>query len=73
MPTLYRETLTNRLSRSKRTVDDAIGEFAVGYADQAERDHAALKAAVRKVRSRVLEMAESYGSSRGEKVTASAK
>jgi len=28
--------------------DDAIGDFALAYADQAERDHAALKAAVRK-------------------------
>jgi hypothetical protein len=27
--------------------DEAMGEFAVAYADQAERDHAALKAAVR--------------------------
>jgi uncharacterized protein (DUF2252 family) len=30
--------------------DDAIGDFAVAYADQAERDHATLKAAVRKGR-----------------------
>ena len=28
--------------------DEAIGKFALAYADQAERDHAALKAAVRK-------------------------
>lgn len=28
--------------------DDAMGDFAIAYADQAERDHAALKAAVRK-------------------------
>ena len=28
--------------------DEAIGDFSVAYADQAERDHAALKAAVRK-------------------------
>ena len=28
--------------------DDAMGRFALAYADQAERDHAALKAAVRK-------------------------
>ena len=26
--------------------DEAMGEFAIAYADQAERDHAALKAAV---------------------------
>ena len=28
--------------------DSAIGEFALAYADQAERDHAALKAEVRR-------------------------
>jgi hypothetical protein len=28
--------------------DEAMGHFAVTYADQTERDHAALKAAVRK-------------------------
>ena len=28
--------------------DETIGDFALAYADQAERDHAALKAAVRK-------------------------
>jgi uncharacterized protein (DUF2252 family) len=28
--------------------DDAMGQFALAYADQAERDHAALKAAVRR-------------------------
>jgi uncharacterized protein (DUF2252 family) len=33
---------------SKDQFDDAMGAFAVAYADQAERDHAALKAAVRK-------------------------
>jgi hypothetical protein len=27
--------------------DDAIGKFALAYADQADRDHAALKAAMR--------------------------
>ena len=27
--------------------DEAMGKFAFAYADQAERDHAALKAAVR--------------------------
>ncbi|MBS0559987.1 MAG: DUF2252 domain-containing protein [Proteobacteria bacterium] len=30
--------------------DDAVGDFALAYADQAERDHAALKAAVREGR-----------------------
>jgi uncharacterized protein (DUF2252 family) len=28
--------------------DEAVGQFSVAYADQAERDHAALKAAVKK-------------------------
>ena len=28
--------------------DEAMGDFAIAYADQAERDHAALKAAVRR-------------------------
>jgi hypothetical protein len=28
--------------------DTAMGGFGIGYADQAERDHAALKTAVRK-------------------------
>lgn len=27
--------------------DEAVGKFALAYADQAERDHAALRAAVR--------------------------
>ena len=30
--------------------DEAIGDFSLAYADQAKRDHAALKAAVRKRR-----------------------
>jgi uncharacterized protein (DUF2252 family) len=33
---------------SSNTFDKAMGKFALAYADQAERDHAALKAAVRK-------------------------
>ena len=32
---------------SKDQLDEAMGDFSVSYADQAERDHAALKAAVR--------------------------
>ena len=37
-----------RLSRhAARQFDEAMGDFALAYADQAERDHAALKAAVR--------------------------
>jgi uncharacterized protein (DUF2252 family) len=35
--------------------DEAIGRFAVAYADQAERDHAALKAAVRRGKIAVLQ------------------
>ena len=31
----------------KDPFDEAMGKFALAYADQAERDHAALKAAVR--------------------------
>jgi hypothetical protein len=34
--------------------DEAMGNFAVAYADQAERDHAALKAAVGEGRIKVL-------------------
>jgi len=30
-----------------RDFDEAMGKFALAYADQAERDHAALKTAVR--------------------------
>ncbi|WP_199231304.1 DUF2252 domain-containing protein [Falsiroseomonas bella] len=37
--------------------DRAIGRFALAYADQAERDHAALKAAVRKGKVRVMQEA----------------
>jgi len=33
---------------SNDAFDTAMGKFALAYADQAERDHAALKAAVRK-------------------------
>ena len=32
---------------SKDAFDEAMGDFALAYADQAERDHAALKGAVR--------------------------
>jgi hypothetical protein len=32
---------------SQDNFDEAMGDFAVAYADQTERDHAALKAAVR--------------------------
>ena len=35
---------------SSRTFDDAIGDFAVDYADQAERDHQAFVHAIREGR-----------------------
>ena len=37
--------------------DEALGRFAITYADQAERDHAALKAAVRQGKVRVMQEA----------------
>jgi hypothetical protein len=37
------------------TFDDAIGEFAVAYADQTERDHAALLKAIRAGQVRAAE------------------
>lgn len=39
---------------SKPRFDEAMGDFAIAYADQTERDHAALKAAVRAGKVRVL-------------------
>jgi uncharacterized protein (DUF2252 family) len=39
---------------SKGGFDEAMGDFAIAYADQAERDHAALKAAVRAGKIEVL-------------------
>ena len=33
--------------RKERQFDKVMGKFALAYADQAERDHAALRAAVR--------------------------
>jgi hypothetical protein len=41
-------TISGYLGGSGDAFDTAMGKFAVAYADQAERDHAALKAAVRK-------------------------
>ena len=41
-------TISAYLGSSSDTFDTAMGKFALAYADQAERDHAALKAAVRK-------------------------
>jgi uncharacterized protein (DUF2252 family) len=41
-------TISGNLGSSSDEFDVAMGKFALAYADQAERDHAALKAAVRK-------------------------
>lgn len=41
-------TISGYLGSSSDEFDEAMGDFALAYADQAERDHAALKAAVRK-------------------------
>jgi Uncharacterized protein conserved in bacteria (DUF2252) len=41
-------TISGYLGSSNDAFDRAMGKFALAYADQAERDHAALKAAVRK-------------------------
>ena len=48
MPTLWPETLpASGYLGSNDKFDENLGEFSVSYADQAEHDHAALKAAVR--------------------------
>jgi hypothetical protein len=39
-------TISGYIGRNAR-FDEAMGKFALAYADQAERDHALLKAAVR--------------------------
>ena len=41
-------TISGYLGSSNDAFDAAMGKFALAYADQAERDHAALKTAVRK-------------------------
>jgi uncharacterized protein (DUF2252 family) len=43
-------TISGYLGSSNDAFDAAMGTFALAYADQAERDHAALKAAVRRGR-----------------------
>jgi DNA-binding IclR family transcriptional regulator len=40
-------TISGYLGASSDAFDTAMGKFALAYADQAERDHAALKAAVK--------------------------
>jgi hypothetical protein len=41
-------TISGYLGLSRDDFDVAMGKFALAYADQAERDHAALKTAVRR-------------------------
>jgi hypothetical protein len=41
-------TISGYLGASSDEFDKAMGRFALAYADQAERDHATLKAAVKK-------------------------
>ena len=41
-------TIAGCLGSSSDEFDEAMDKFALDYADQAERDHAALKAAMRK-------------------------
>jgi Uncharacterized protein conserved in bacteria (DUF2252) len=41
-------TISGYLGSSSDEFDEAMGKFALAYADQSERDHAALRAAVRK-------------------------
>ena len=41
-------TISGDLGSWNDVFDTAMGNFALAYADQAERDHAALKTAVRK-------------------------
>ena len=48
-------TISGYLGSSNDEFDTAMGKFALAYADQAERDHAALKAAVRKGKITVCE------------------
>ena len=48
-------TISGYLGSSNDAFDNAMGKFALTYADQAERDHAALKAAVRKGEIAVIE------------------
>lgn len=41
-------TISGYLGSSNDAFDTAMGKFALAYADQTERDHAALRAAVRR-------------------------
>jgi acid phosphatase family membrane protein YuiD len=48
-------TIGGYLGASSDEFDVAMGKFAVVYADQAERDHAALKAAVKKGKVKIYQ------------------
>jgi hypothetical protein len=48
-------TISGYLGSTNDEFDTAMGKFSLAYADQAERDHAALKAAVRKGKITVCE------------------
>ena len=48
-------TISSYLGSSNDEFDAAMGEFALAHADQAQRDHAVLKAAVRKGRITVCQ------------------
>jgi uncharacterized protein (DUF2252 family) len=48
-------TISGYLGSSSDVFDKAMGRFALAYADQAERDYAALKAAVRKGKIKVYQ------------------
>jgi uncharacterized protein (DUF2252 family) len=52
-------TISGYLGSSSDTFDNAMGKFALAYADQAERDHSALRTAVKK--GRIAASAESFG------------
>ena len=52
-------TISGYLGSSSDVFDKAMGRFAVAYADQAERDYAVLKAAVRKGKVKVYQEAMS--------------
>jgi len=52
-------TISGYLGSSSDVFDKAMGRFALAYADQAERDYDALKAAVRKGRIKVYRETES--------------
>jgi len=54
MPKAGDETTISGYLGTEDNFDDAMGKFAIAYADQAERDHAALKAAVRSGKIEVI-------------------